>query len=85
MGLNFPSFFFTKKKGLAIGLLLGLIQFVSRFSFKNSSSWVCSSLESGYILQSNAFAPSTNSIAWSHGHRGGSLSNVCFSNTSRYG
>ena len=42
MGGNDPSFFLMKKKGDAMGDLLGLICPVSKFSFKNSSNASCS-------------------------------------------
>jgi hypothetical protein len=63
MRQRLPSFFFTKKKGDAIGELEGQIHPDFRFSSKNSSRAFCSIGLRGYILQSTGLDPGVNSTA----------------------
>ena len=55
---------------------------VRRCSSRNASSSFCSSRFRGYILHPAGSDPGFNSMACSHGHLGGRLSNSTFSKTS---
>src|SRR5258707_2102035 len=69
-----PSFFLTKNTGAPIGDLEGWMLLFSRFSWRKSSSSLCSVGERGNIQEQGSSALGVRLVVWSHAFCGGSSS-----------
>ena len=77
-----PSFFLMKNTGAPNGDFDRQILPLHRFSWRKSSSSLCSRGDRGKVQEDWGSAPGVSSMPWSQGLCGGSLSNASFEKTS---